>query len=739
MATKTSTSKSATKRPRHISLLRNIIQAAAEAVILFNKEGMILLVNPSCESMFGYSEKELIGREIELLVPTRLQDMHRQERQQYNEQKHTRPMGAGLDLFGRRKDGSEFPAEVSMSYFVEDGMTFITTFISDISSRKHAESELRQTEQKFSKTFHSAPLAATITHLKTGQFIEVNRAFLELTGYSRSEVIGMNPVDIHIQPNRDAREKLISRLKRDRSLETEMQFSDKQGKIHMILAAFEIIEINGEGYVLAFFNEITDRHGAETALRESEARYRALFLSMEDAVCVVNYDTGQMIDYNEEALKRMGRTKEEMSILDIQRIIPERLHHNHPVIQKKLKPYKPLRFETIHICKHGEEIPVEVSALLVYIDNTPLVYSMARDIRERKEIQQVLQREKDKLQTYLDVARVIFLIIGKDRKVKMINKYGLNLLGYKEKDIIGKDWFTLFIPPRERKEVRRVQKAMLKKRSELYDHFENAVLTRSGEELIISWQNTSMTDENGNVVATLSSGIDVTGKRRHESEVMNAMVAGQEKERKRLAEELHDGLGPLLSSVKNNLEAIEPLIRGTRDKKIQYFENSKWLLQQAIQEIREMAHNLMPKTLEEFGLASALAGLTDLLRGTQSIQMNYYTNISGKLGKQDIEFSLYRIAQELLNNALNHSDATRINLQLIQHTGSVVLTIDDNGKGFLADEIRTTESGMGLRNISSRVKAIHGQVLLDSSPGQGTVVTVEVPIVPNKTTSAYLY
>ena len=729
MDTKPGTPKSATKRPRQISLLRNIIQAAAEAIILFNKDGIILLVNPSCESMFGYAEDELIGREIELLVPDRLREMHRQERQHYNQNLHPRPMSAGLDLFGVRKDGSEFPVEVSLSYFEEAGTTYITAFVADITNRKHAESELQQTEKKFSRTFQSAPLAATITRLDTGQFSEVNRAFLELTGYKRSEVIGKTPVDIHIQPNWDTREKLVNRLKQDHSIKTEMRFSDKHGRMRIVLGAFEIIEINGEDHVLAFFNDITDRHTAETALRDSEARYRALFLSMEDAVCVVDYDTGQMIDFNEEALKRMARSREEMLAIDIMDIVPERLRATHPVIQKKLKPYKPVRFETIHICKAGDEIPVEVSAVLVKIGQTRLVYSMARDIRQRQEIQQALQRERDLLQTYLDVARVIFLIIGSDRKVKMINKYGLHLLGYSEEEVIGKDWFSQFIPARERKEVRRVQKSMMRKRSNDYDRFENAVITQSGEELIISWQNVPMMDENGKVIATLSSGIDVTEKRRYESDLMNAVVTGQEKERQRLAEELHDGLGPLLSSVKNNLEAIESLIRSTKDRKVQYFENSKWLLQQAIQETREIAHNLMPKTLEEFGLASALHGLTELLSDTQAVQIDYYTNITGKLGEQGIEFSLYRIAQELLNNALKHSNATKINLQLILHTDSVVLTIDDNGEGFNPEESTTTHKGLGLRNISSRLRAIKGHILLDSAPGQGTVVTVEVPIL----------
>jgi PAS domain S-box-containing protein len=117
---------------------------------------------------------------------------------------------------------------------------------------------------------------------------------------------------------------------------------------------------------------------------------------------------------------------------------------------------------------------------------------------------------------YLDVAGVIFVVINKDQKVSLINQKGCNILGYKEHEIVGKNWFDNFLPKQGRKEVKEAFGKLMEGKVELVEHYENPVITRSGEERIIAWHNTIIKDENGKVISTLSSGEDVTDRKRAE-------------------------------------------------------------------------------------------------------------------------------------------------------------------------------------------------------------------------------
>jgi len=150
--------------------------------------------------------------------------------------------------------------------------------------------------------------------------------------------------------------------------------------------------------------------------------------------------------------------------------------------------------------------------------------------RNLKLSEERLKEERDRAQSYLDVAGVIFLVIGLDQKVILINKKGCEVLGYEEKEIIGRNWFDQFLPERMRKEVKAIFSRILTDGIEDFEYFENPVLTKKGEERIIAWHNTVLRDKAGNVLASLSSGEDITERKR------------AEEDRERLIKELKDAL-----------------------------------------------------------------------------------------------------------------------------------------------------------------------------------------------------
>ena len=203
-----------------------------------------------------------------------------------------------------------------------------------------------------------------------------------------------------------------------------------------------------------------------------------------------------------------------------------------------------------------------------------------------------------------------------------------------------------------------------------------------------------------------------------------ALLQGQEDERSRMAKELHDGLGGLLSGVKLNLNNMQKKLIITEEDGAA-FEKSIHLLDESISELRRVAHNLMPESILKFGLDGAISEFLQSMKN-ENLNIIYQSyHIENGLGKQ-LDISVYRIIQELVNNAIKHSGATEILVQVRKDEGLLVMDVEDNGKGFDSQSM-SKESGMGLAGIKSRVNYWKGKLEIDSGKS-GTAVHVEIPV-----------
>jgi signal transduction histidine kinase len=221
---------------------------------------------------------------------------------------------------------------------------------------------------------------------------------------------------------------------------------------------------------------------------------------------------------------------------------------------------------------------------------------------------------------------------------------------------------------------------------------------------------------------------DVTEKKESEQITLRAMLKGQEEERQRIGRELHDGLGPMLSAIKMHLEAIREDLTGLPPETLAELDSTCGLIDNAANEMRNLSHDLIPGILQNFGLREALENITKSLN-TKHCKIEFNQNIDDIRFGKHIEMNFFRIAQELLQNAIKHSRATKIFVQLIQHTESLVLMVEDNGIGF--NFIKNKHTGNGLKNIELRAKAIGAELFIDSSPNSGVTATVEVTFQTN--------
>jgi two-component system, NarL family, sensor kinase len=206
---------------------------------------------------------------------------------------------------------------------------------------------------------------------------------------------------------------------------------------------------------------------------------------------------------------------------------------------------------------------------------------------------------------------------------------------------------------------------------------------------------------------------------------VSSIMQGQEVERSRMAKDLHDGLGGMLSGIKLNLSAM----RGNQvlqETDANIFTRSIDQLDRAISEMRRVAHNMMPEALLKFGLNEALQDFCDGINESNTVRMKY-THLGSEIpNDQSLQVIIYRIIQELSNNAIKYANASTIFIQLNKHLQGISLTVEDDGKGFDTNNLEKVK-GAGLQNVISRVNYLKGEFAIESNIGKGTTCTVEIP------------
>lgn len=209
----------------------------------------------------------------------------------------------------------------------------------------------------------------------------------------------------------------------------------------------------------------------------------------------------------------------------------------------------------------------------------------------------------------------------------------------------------------------------------------------------------------------------------------SSVLEGQERERRKIARELHDGLGQMLTALKFNIQGIKP---AATPEEQEYIDGIKHMLQDTILEVRRISFDLMPSVLNDFGLSAALLHLSERfsLNGVNNVSIEFVGARDIGRFEKNIEINTYRIIQEALNNAIKYAEATNITLDLQFESGRIRFSVQDNGKGFTPQDKRKTDgSGRGMTNIRERVSLLNGNLIFNSIIEEGTTITVEIPAI----------
>jgi signal transduction histidine kinase len=211
-------------------------------------------------------------------------------------------------------------------------------------------------------------------------------------------------------------------------------------------------------------------------------------------------------------------------------------------------------------------------------------------------------------------------------------------------------------------------------------------------------------------------------------EVKQAILEAEEKERRRIAQDLHDGVGQLLSAAKLNLSNLDSKITTQTEEQKLAIQNALSLVDDSVKEVRAVSHNMMPNTLIKLGLASAVREFITKLGKAPTLKVDLeIVGLDTRLDNQ-VETVLYRVIQEIVNNIIKHAKASQISMQLIRHETELNIMIEDNGVGFDTNQLDDFEA-IGLKGIKTRIEFLNGSVHFDSYIGRGTTVIIDIPLV----------
>ncbi|QIL75157.1 ATP-binding protein [Hymenobacter sp. HDW8] len=382
------------------------------------------------------------------------------------------------------------------------------------------------------------------------------------------------------------------------------------------------------------------------------------------------------------------------------------------------------RFEWLLIGPDEEEMWVEISLTAFSLDGQAVLHSVVRDITAQRKAREQLRREKEFSESLLNNSVDGVMAFDAQHRITAWNKVmGLNTRKPKA-EVLGKDVFDLFPQHRDGPEGEAVCKVLAGHRVTNYNlklyeragHFESFFVPLLNDEGAVEGGLVLIRD----VTERVRLAEEATQlKLRQQQEVHSAILTTQEEERKRIAEALHNGVGQLLYATKLNLENRAGG-NSSRDSALA-------LLEEAIKATRTISFELTPGILQDFGLKSALE---ELVKRIPHAGLHVHLYMQGDFDglPQQLEVSVYRIVQELLNNIIKHAKAREAFVHVVQEDGHVIISVEDDGQGFDPAQAKAEYSGIGLTSIRNRVDLLAGTLSIDSRPGRGTIVSIELRI-----------
>ncbi|HAZ00991.1 MAG: hypothetical protein A2W95_01960 [Bacteroidetes bacterium GWA2_40_14] len=709
------------------------------AYILWDTDWRVQKWNPAAEKLFGYTEKEVLGKNaFEVIVPE----------QAKNGIKETlkKKQSEGTDFKNinenHTKKGEILQCVWYNSFLKNDqgAISQIISMVEDITERKQSEQNLiaakeraEESETKVRSMFQNA-LTGFVYFTPEGKIIEANPAV--------AHIMGSPSLDATLSINLLTFEPLIKigftdsikQCIKGKSVVTEQKvYTTKWGKTvflkYFLVPIFKEDEVIG---IWANLNDLTDLWETQNSLKNAIEHSERIKKRLQDAQALakvgnweIDLKTGTIWE-SDEALRIYGLEATDQTLL-LKKIQEAPLPEYRYVMDESLTllvtestPYN-VEFQ-IKRQSDGLNYYVHSKAELEKDENgqPSKVIGVIQDITDRK----LIENELRVLSSAIEQNPASIVITNPEGIIEYVNPKFTEVTGYTFNEVKGENPNILksgLTPATDYAELWKTIKAGYSWNGEFCNKKKN------GE---FYWESATLSpvyDSLGTIIHFVAVKENITEKKEMERKLYTALIEGEERERNRFSKELHDGLGPLLSTIKLYFQWLAET--EASDKKQMIIDKGTNNIDEAIQTLREISNNLSPRSLSIFGLTNTLISFIDGINQIQRVNIQFKSNLK-KGFNTSLEISLYRIILELINNSLKHSKANEILIQLMfdETTRRINLDYADDGIGFNVKEVQQNEKGNGLPNIQNRVLSFNGYFGITSHKNRGMQVKIEIPI-----------
>ena len=424
---------------------RGLLEAAPDAMVVVNQGGEIVLLNVQAEKQFGYHRDELVGQKVKNIIPEGFAERLIADGTRTAAEALAQQIGTGIELTGRRKNGSEFPIEIMLSPLESTEGILVTAAIRDISVRKDAEKHLAQMEGRYRGLLEAAPDAMVVVN-RAGEIVLLNLQAEKRFGYRRDELVGQKvkniiPEGFAERLIADGTRSAADALAQQIGTGIELYGRRKNGSdfpIEIMLSPLE----SAEGIlVTAAIRDISVRKEAERHLARMEGRYRGLLEAAPDAMVVVNQGGGIVL-LNVQAEKQFGYHRDELVGQRVKNIIPEGFAER--LIADGLRSAEDARAQRIGTGieltgrrKNGSEFPIEIMLSPLESAEGILVTAAIRNISVRKDAEKHLAQVEGRYRGLLEAAPDAMVVVNPSGEIVLLNVQAEKQFGYRRDELVG--------------------------------------------------------------------------------------------------------------------------------------------------------------------------------------------------------------------------------------------------------------------------------------------------------------
>ena len=626
-------------------------------------------------------------------------------------------------------------------------MTIIASAIAIEEDRLRAEEALKESETRYRQLVEYAPAAIYEADLSTGRLLSVNEVLCEYSGYTRDELLALNPLDLMTEES----QKLILQRMADYAAgkpvppAVEYKIRSKSGREFWISTNAKYFYQAGlavRATVVAY--DITERKQAEEALRRAEENFR---LSLDDSPLGVRIVTieGETIYANRATLNIFGYDSiEELRTTPLKKRYTPESYAEFQIRKEKRKrgDYIPSEYDISIVRKDGEVRHLQVFRKEVLWDGEKQFQVIYQDITERKQAELkllqwqnlmhfIIKHDPNAIAVYDDSLRYVFV------SERYLTDYNV-----KDENIIGKHHYEVFpeMPERWKMVHRRVLGGAIERAEE--DYFERL----DGSIDYNRWECRPWYNPDGAVGGMITYTEVITDRKRAEEalrasrEQMRALAGRlqtvREEEQTRIAREIHDELGGALTGLKIDFSLLTRAALKIKNETVKTsllagMDSMIESIDATIHTVRRIAMELRPGVLDDLGLAAALEWQLKDFEKRTGIRCEFFPPVEDISLDADLSTALFRIFQEAMTNVARHSGATEVCVRLHADADSTTLEVADNGKGIGKKKTLSKES-LGLLGMRERAQMFGGRVTVTGTPGRGTTVTVEISPVKKR-------